>query len=236
MPFDGRAGPKHRERQHALLHGVQQVAHSLCLCDGVHLGPQFISHEAPDGGPGQALDHGRSDVHLALVARPLFVKVLPHLCLEGLHIGAQAILLEPLPNEAKLAHSRGVVGVVEYLFPKDWNGERVHLGLVQVLIHCEKELLTLLAHQEDHILCQEVHLEDTSTFLVAERHQMQRVFQELDDRPEHRKAHGEHRRRISVLPPSADDQAGNHENGGPCWNNGCEFCVFDVHLHVDVSP
>mmetsp|Transcript_24537 Transcript_24537/g.53390 ORF Transcript_24537/g.53390 Transcript_24537/m.53390 type:complete len:259 (-) Transcript_24537:12-788(-) len=216
MPGDGGARHEDREGEHALLQSVQELADGVAVRVGVHLRPQLLAHQASNGGSGQAFDHGGSDVHNALLVEPLLGEELLDLPVQGANVGLQAILDQTLADEAKLGHSGGVVGVVEDLRSEDGDGEGVHLGLVEVLIRGEEELVGIFSNHEDKLLRQEINSEGLSLSLVTGLHHVQRTLKELEDGSEDRDTvHVEGRRHLASSLPSLVKQPGHHDNRGP---------------------
>mmetsp|Transcript_82750 Transcript_82750/g.210536 ORF Transcript_82750/g.210536 Transcript_82750/m.210536 type:complete len:539 (+) Transcript_82750:156-1772(+) len=214
VALDGQAGHEHRERQHALLQRVQQLADGVAPLVSVHLLPELLAHKTPDGGPRQALDHRLADADDALVAGPLLLEVLLHLSVQSVNVGAEAVLRQPLANEPQLAHARGVVRVVQHLLAKDRDREGIHLGLIEVLVHSEEELMCVATDHEDHILGQKVDVEALALLLVASLHQIQGTLEELVDGSENWQAeHVEGWRHLASPEPSADEQPSNNEYG-----------------------
>mmetsp|Transcript_101393 Transcript_101393/g.295410 ORF Transcript_101393/g.295410 Transcript_101393/m.295410 type:complete len:542 (+) Transcript_101393:40-1665(+) len=216
VPGDGGRGPEDGDGLHALLQDVQQLADAVARGHGVHLAPELVAHQAADGSPGEALNHRRPNVKLPLGPRPLFTEELSHLLLQRAHVEAQAVVRQALADEAELAHARAVVGVVEDLLPKDGDGKGVHLGLVQVLVHGEEELLALRANEEDHLLGQEVDLEALAVLLLTFCYHLLWVHEELNDGADQwqTEACRELRGCLPIPPPPPQQDAGEDADAG----------------------
>mmetsp|Transcript_22521 Transcript_22521/g.60302 ORF Transcript_22521/g.60302 Transcript_22521/m.60302 type:complete len:217 (+) Transcript_22521:543-1193(+) len=180
--------------------------------------PHLRAHEAADRGPGHQLRHGVPDVDGARNA-PLLVEKLRHLVVERAAVARKAALSQPLAYESELGHAGVVVRVVEHLGPEDRDHEGVHLGLVEVLVAREEELLPLLPDEEHELLGEHVNLEDLAVLLVPQPDELQGVLQELHQASKDRQARRERRRRISILQPLPEG-IGAHHDGGDARRDG----------------
>mmetsp|Transcript_22520 Transcript_22520/g.60298 ORF Transcript_22520/g.60298 Transcript_22520/m.60298 type:complete len:217 (+) Transcript_22520:1132-1782(+) len=187
--------------------------------------PHLRAHEAADRGPGHQLRHGVPDVDGARNA-PLLVEKLRHLVVQRAAIARKATLRQPLADKSELGHAGVVVRVVEHLGPEDRDHEGVHLGLVEVLVAREEELLPLLPDEEHELLGEHVNLEDLAVLLVPQPDELQGVLQKLHKASENGQAGRVRGRRIPSLQPPPEGVTA-HDDSGDARRDGNREAACD---------